>query len=75
MKLTRKKSYWLPFHWWQPLSCELIFSFPVPAVARQGIQVTKAAAAHYDLTSDVDASNVRQVIPGQHDEPHYYVAV
>ena len=63
MKLTRKKIILVAL----PLVAAALIGayFFIPgskAVARQGIQVTKAAAAHYDLTSDVDASNVRQVI-------------
>lgn len=63
MKLTRKKIILAAL----PLVAAALIGayFFIPgskAVARQGIQVTKAAAAHYDLTSDVDASNVRQVI-------------
>ena len=63
MKLTRKKIILTAL----PLVAAALIGayFFIPgskAVARQGIQVTKAAAAHYDLTSDVDASHVRQII-------------
>ena len=32
------------------------------SVAKQAVKATKATAAHYKLTSDVDAANIRQVI-------------